>query len=174
MSMGLEIERRFLVRTTGWQDQVCISIHLSQGYIGISPHSVTTRVRHDRSQGWLTLKAPIAEEGSPASAPIQRWEFEYAIPLGDARRLLEHCPHQISKERHMLNLTGGEWVVDCFAGANRGLVLAEVELEHPEVSLDLPPWLGPEVSGDGRLSNAALAQRPWSQWLEEEKQALWQ
>lgn len=172
--MGLEIERRFLVRTTAWQDQVRTSVHLSQGYISISPHGVTTRVRHDHGKGWLTLKAPIAAGVAPAIAPIQRWEFEYAIPLGDAKCLLERCPHQLSKERHMLNLTGGDWVVDCFAGANRGLVLAEVELERSDASLCLPPWLGPEVSGDGRLSNAALAQRPWSQWLEEEKQALWQ
>ena len=172
--MGLEIERRFLVRTAGWQDQVRTSVHLSQGYISISPHGVTTRVRHDRDRGWLTLKAPVAPGAAPAaSGAIQRWEFEYAIPLGDAQSLLEHCPHQLSKERHMLKLTGGEWVVDCFAGANQGLVLAEVELEQPDASLCLPPWLGPEVTGDGRLSNAALARHPWSQWLEEEKQVLW-
>ncbi|MCY4236194.1 MAG: CYTH domain-containing protein [Cyanobacteria bacterium MAG CAR2_bin_4] len=170
--MGLEIERRFLVRTTAWQDQVRASIRLSQGYISISPHGVTTRVRHDCHRGWLTLKAPMAVGAAPG-APIQRWEFEYAIPLGDARRLLEHCPHQLGKERHMLNLTGGDWLVDCFTGANERLVLAEVELTRPDASLELPPWLGPEVSGDGRLSNAALACRPWSQWGEEEKQALW-
>lgn len=173
MSMGLEIERRFLVRTTAWQDQVRTSVHLRQGYIGISSHGVTTRVRHDRHQGWLTLKAPTTAGTGPAAA-LRRWEFEYAIPLGDARRLLEHCPHQLSKERHMLNLTDGDWVVDCFGGANRGLMLAEVELERSDASLYLPPWLGPEVSFDGRLSNAALARRPWNQWLEEEKQALWQ
>ena len=172
--MGLEIERRFLVRTTAWQDQVRASTRLSQGYITISPHGVTTRVRHDHHRGWLTLKAPMAVGAAPApAAAIQRWEFEYAIPLGDARCLLEHCPHQLSKERHMLNLPGGDWLVDCFAGANDGLVLAEVELARPDAGLELPPWLGPEVSGDGRLSNAALARRPWSQWREEEKRALW-
>ena len=173
--MGLEIERRFLVRTTAWQDLVHTSVHLSQGYISASFHGVTTRVRHDHNQGWLTLKAPIVTAGAqPATAPIQRWEFEYAIPLGDAQCLLEHCPHQLSKERHMLNLAGGDWLVDCFAGTNRGLVLAEVEMERYDASPGLPSWLGPEVSGDGRLSNAALARRPWNQWLEEEKQALWQ
>ena len=171
--MGLEIERRFLVRTTAWQDQVRTSVHLSQGYISISPHGVTTRVRHDHDRGWLTLKAPVAAGAEPATAPIRRWEFEYAIPLGDARCLLERCPHRISKERHVLNLTGGDWVVDCFAGANRGLVLAEVELQRSDDGLCLPLWLGPEVSGDGRLSNAALARHPWSQWLAEEKRALW-
>ncbi|MCY3654709.1 MAG: CYTH domain-containing protein [Cyanobacteria bacterium MAG IRC1_bin_28] len=171
--MGLEIERRFLVRTTAWQDQVRASMRLSQGYISISPHGVTTRVRHDHNQGWLTLKAPIGARAAPAATPIQRWEFEYAIPLGDAQRLLEYCPHQLTKERHMLNLTGGDWLVDCFAGANDGLVLAEVEVERTDASLELPPWLGPEVSGDGRLSNAALTRRPWCQWREEEKRALW-
>ena len=172
--MGLEIERRFLVRATAWQDQVRTSIHLSQGYISISPHGLTTRVRHNHDQGWLTLKAPIGAGVEPATTAIQRWEFEYAIPLGDAQCLLEHCPYRISKERHVLNLAGGDWVVDCFGGANGGLVLAEVELERSDTSLSFPPWLGPEVSGDRRLSNAALAQHPWSQWLEEEKQALWQ
>ena len=170
--MGLEIERRFLVRATTWQDRVRASVPLQQGYISISPHGITTRVRHDHHQGWLTLKAPLPA-GSPPPAAIQRWEFEYPIPLADARRLLEHCPHQVSKERHRLDLAGGDWVVDCFGGANCHLVLAEVELERSDASLCLPPWLGPEVSGDRRLSNAALARHPWNQWLEEEKQALW-
>ncbi|MXW40494.1 MAG: CYTH domain-containing protein [Synechococcus sp. SB0668_bin_15] len=173
--MGLEIERRFLVRTTAWQSLVRTSVHLSQGYISISPHGVTTRVRHDHAKGWLTLKAPVAAGAAPATGPIRRWEFEYAIPLGDAKCLLDHCPHQLRKERHTLNLAGGDWVVDCFADANHGLVLAEVEveLERPDAGLCLPRWLGPEVTGNGRLSNAALARHPWSQWLEQEKQALW-
>ncbi|KKZ12943.1 MAG: hypothetical protein TE42_02440 [Candidatus Synechococcus spongiarum SP3] len=172
--MDLEIERRFLVRTTAWQHQVRTSVHLSQGYVSSSLHGVTTRVRHDHDKGWLTLKAPIAAGAAPAKGPIRRWEFEYAIPLADAKCLLERCPHQLSKERHMLTLVGGDWVVDCFAGANHGLVLAEVELKRSDASLRLPPWLGPEVSCDGRLSNAALARHPWSQWREEEQQALWQ
>ena len=171
--MGLEIERRFLVRTTAWKGQVRARFHLSQGYVSTSPHGLTTRVRHDGHQGWLTLKAPIAEETTPAATAVQRWEFEYAVPLTDAQLLLEHCPYRLSKERHVLKLAGGDWVVDCFEGANRGLVLAEVEVERPDASLALPPWLGPEVSGDGRLSNAALARHPWSRWLEEEKQVLW-
>ena len=173
--MALEIERRFLVRTTAWKDLVRTSVYLSQGYISTSPHGLTTRVRHDHDQGWLTLKAPIAAGSeSTVAKPIQRWEFEYVIPLKDAQCIMGHCPHQLSKQRHMLNLTGGHWVVDCFSDENCGLVLAEVELERPDASLCLPPWLGPEVTSNRWLSNAALAQHPWSQWSEKERQALWQ
>ncbi len=172
--MDLEIERRFLVRTTAWKDQVRTSTCLNQGYITGSINGVTTRVRHDGQGAWLTLKAPMGVKPSTPTSPIQCWEFEYSIPLEDGQCLLEHCSHQVSKERHMLDLIGGDWIVDCFGGANQGLVLAEVELEQPDARFPLPPWLGPEVSGDRRLSNAALAQHPWNQWPQAEKQALWQ
>ena len=167
--MGLEIERRFLVAADGWQTHVQTSRQLVQGYLCASENDVTVRIRHDGLRGWLTCKAP-AGRASTGAAAISRLEFEYEIPVVDVRCLLNRCRHQLSKQRYDLNLPGqGFWVVDQFSGANEGLLLAEVELADPHAAISLPPWLGEEVSGDGRWSNAALAKRPWNQWSVEEK-----
>lgn len=165
--MGVEIERRFLVAADGWQAHVQTSRKLEQGYICASEHDVTVRVRHDGEGAWLTLKAPSGLDA------VSRLEFEYDIPLADACCLLSRCHNQLSKQRHSLRLPGqGCWVVDRFFGANEGLLLAEVELGDPHAAISRPPWLGVEISGDGRLSNAALASRPWSLWSAEEKREL--
>lgn len=165
--MGVEIERRFLVAADGWQAHVQTGRKLEQGYICASEGGVTVRVRHDGRGGWITLKAPSGVDAAT------RLEFEYHVPLADARCLLSRCRSRLSKERFSLGLPGeGLWVVDRFFGANEGLLLAEVELDDPATPISLPPWLGIEVTGDGRLSNAALASRPWSAWPAEEKQAL--
>lgn len=55
---------------------------------------------------------------------------------------------------------GRMWHVDEFAGANAGLVLAEVELDHPAQAVTLPDWVGQEVTSDERYHNSHLADAP--------------
>jgi CYTH domain-containing protein len=47
-----------------------------------------------------------------------------------------------------------------FEGENAGLVLAEVELEHSDEPVALPPWVGEEVTADPRYRNSALVAWP--------------
>ena len=108
----------------------------------------------------------MVELKAPASG-IARHEFEYPLPSADAEALWDLAPHRLIKTRYPLALSGGEWVVDCFEGDNAPLVLAEVELNADDASLELPPWCGQEVTGDGRWSNAALASTPLSAWPKE-------
>jgi adenylate cyclase len=56
------------------------------------------------------------------------------------------------------------WEIDVFGGANQGLILAEVELEHEDQQIQLPAWVGKEVSGDVRFYNSYLAVHPFSSW----------
>lgn len=56
------------------------------------------------------------------------------------------------------------WEVDEFAGDNQGLILAEVELSEEHQIVDLPDWIGEEVSGDPRYFNSYLAKNPFSRW----------
>jgi CYTH domain-containing protein len=42
------------------------------------------------------------------------------------------------------------WHVDVYEGILNGVVLAEVELQHANQKLDLPDWVGEEVTGDSR------------------------
>ena len=72
----------------------------------------------------------------------------------------------IEKVRHLvpyrdLNLT---WEIDVFAGENLGLVLAEIELRHEHQHVELPPWIGTEVTGQPQYYNSSLVQRPFSSW----------
>ena len=163
--MALEIERRFLVQGQAWQSRVRWSRQLQQGYLAGSATGLTLRVRSDGAEAaWLTLKYPA--DG------IARQEFEYAIPAADAQELLARSEAQLSKCRHGLDLPGGDWVLDVFAGSNAPLLIAEVELEHADQAVVIPPWCSREITGLGAFSNAALAARPFASWPAAE-QAEW-
>jgi CYTH domain-containing protein len=46
--------------------------------------------------------------------------------------------------------------VDVFHEKNEGLVIAEIELSHPEESFLRPEWLGKEVTGNPLYYNSNL------------------
>ena len=148
--MAIEIERKFIVAGDGWRPPVIRSERLKQGYLSTG-NGVTVRIRTiDDERAFLTIKG--------GGSALARAEFEYAIPIGDARQLLGYCTGiSIIKQRHILDLPGGDWIVDVFEGRHRGLVLAEVELKAPTGDLALPAWLGREVTGDSQYYNSSLA-----------------
>jgi adenylate cyclase len=151
--VGREIERKFLVKGDAWRGQATKSDTIRQGYLS-SSGGVTVRIRtvNDR-RGFITIKS--------GGASIERAEYEYEIPIEDARELLMRCPGRlIEKRRHHLDLSGGEWVVDEFAGRHTGLILLEVELPSAASGIDLPDWLGDEVTGKAEYYNSTLAALP--------------
>lgn len=152
--MGLEIERKFLVKSDRWRD-LAPGILYRQGYI---PSTHTVRVRIVGEQGFLTIKG--------ATQGISRSEFEYAIPVEDAAQLLDTLcqPPLIEKYRHKIDLNGLIWEVDEFLGENQGLVMAEVELQDDNQAIELPDWIGEEVSHDSRYYNINLAKHPFTRW----------
>jgi adenylate cyclase len=54
--------------------------------------------------------------------------------------------------------------VDEFLGANKGLVIAEVELRSEAEKFSKPDWLGQEVTGDISYYNSKLSQTPFCDW----------
>jgi adenylate cyclase len=154
--VGVEIERKFLVAGAGWQSAVVAADELCQGYLCTDPDR-TVRVRLAGERAWLTIKG--------RARGAARAEFEYAIPVADARELLELCVAPlVEKTRYRVPFAGRTWEVDVFAGANRGLALAEVEIDSPRAEVALPPWLGTEVTHDHRYANANLAVKPFTTW----------
>lgn len=154
--MGREIERKFLVATDAWRAGVVAADTLRQGYLCADPER-TVRIRLAGEKAWLTVKGRA--HGS------SRAEFEYRIPITDVQELLQMCLSPlVEKTRHRVPFGGRTWEVDVFAGANRGLVLAEVELDAADAAVALPPWLGKEVTDDHRYANANLAARPFTTW----------
>ena len=147
---GLEIERKYLVRDSSFLREAIASDSIDQGYL--HTETPTVRVRTRGEQGFLTIK------GASDSAGLIRTEYEYPIPLEDAKALLALCTAgRLTKTRHLVPYQGHTWEVDVFHGELEGLILAELELDSPTTSFPLPPWIGEEVTGDPRYYNSYLA-----------------
>jgi len=154
--MGIEIERKFLVKGDGWRSQATCQTRFSQGYLSRDP-ARTVRVRIAGDAAFLTIKG--------ATRGATRAEFEYAVPLADAQQMLALCDGPaVEKIRHLCPHEGMTWEVDEFLGANAGLVVAEIELQSEGQAFARPAWLGDEVTGDGRYVNANLVVKPFSSW----------
>jgi CYTH domain-containing protein len=150
--MPVEIERKFLVLDDGWRGDIS-GQRYCQGYLARSD-GVTVRVRRAGPRAYLTVK------GEPNG--IARPEFEYEVPVDDAEAMLAAlCARPlIEKTRFLVCYEGLQWHVDEFKGDNAGLVLAEIELEHPDQPVPLPPWVGQEVTHDPRYRNSRLVDAP--------------
>lgn len=148
--MAKEIERKFLVRHASWRDGVEESVSIVQFYLAItSERSVRVRIS-DGERAKLTLKF-----GSDLS---ERDEFEYPVPLAEAREMLDFAIGTvIRKTRHHVRHEGYLYEVDVFNGDLEGLVVAELETPDKVAQVLLPTWLGEEVTGELRYSNASLA-----------------
>ncbi|WEK05638.1 MAG: CYTH domain-containing protein [Candidatus Devosia phytovorans] len=148
--MAQEIERKFLVSSDGWKRGVASSELLRQGYLS-SNAKATVRVRtKDDAEAYVTIKG--------ATSGMSRAEYEYAVPVDDAREMLVMAaPHVVEKRRHIVPFGGLTWEVDVFEGRHAGLVMAEVELEAEDQAVELPEWIGREVTEDDRYFNASLS-----------------
>ena len=156
--MAQEIERKFLIAGDFMPD-VYQSDRIVQGYI-CSDKARTVRVRIRGGQGFLTIKGISTQDG------LSRYEFEKEISLQEAEELLLLCEAGvIDKVRHLVKAGKHTIEVDVFAGENKGLVMAEVELSEANELFDAPHWLGAEVTGDCRYYNSYLSNTPFNQWI---------
>ncbi|MEO1399946.1 MAG: CYTH domain-containing protein [Cyanobacteria bacterium J06635_1] len=154
--MPQEIERKFLVIGDAWRSLGSCQRYC-QGYLPTQGKR-TVRIRIAGNQGYLTLKGP--------AVGLVRPEFEYPIPVEDAQAILETlCDRPlIEKIRHRVPLGPVVWEIDEFEGDNAGLILAEVELDSEDQIIDLPEWIGQEVTGDPRYYNASLVKYSFKDW----------
>ena len=154
--MSKEIERKFLVRDDSWRSH-SEGVRYRQGYLNRNKERVV-RVRTIDNKGFLTIK------GETKGAT--RAEFEYDIPIADARAMLDHLCERplIEKNRYKIEFGGLIWEVDEFLGENQGLIVAEVELESEDQPFEKPDWIGKEVTGDPKYFNSNLVQHPFTRW----------
>jgi len=114
-------------------------------------------VRLTDTAGYLTIKGK--------SVGATRAEFEYEIPMEDARQLLDQfAVSDVTKTRYNIPLGAHVWEVDVFAGDNEGLVVAEIELFAEEEVFEKPQWIAEEVTGDAKYYNSSLSTHPFSRW----------
>lgn len=156
---GLEIERKFLVKDDSYKALARASVRICQGYLALNGRC-SVRVRRRDDKAFITVKSK-ALRGS-----FSRYEFEQEVPVAEAEQLLALCmPDKIEKTRWLVPLDGGlVCEVDEFDGLNKGLVLAEIELQSEQQEYPRPDFLGEEVTFDSRYFNSYLAQCPFCTW----------
>ena len=162
--MSFEIERKFLVADEAWRAGATEHSRLRQAYL-TSDGKASVRVRiKDNRDATLTIKSRGAE--------LRRLELEYAILTLEAEALIPlRRGSIIEKVRHRVPFGGLIWEIDEFAGENAGLVIAEVELSQEHQRIELPSWVGAEVTGQAEYYNGSLAQRPFCTWTNTRAQA---
>lgn len=144
--MPAEIERKFLLADDSWRPLVTSSSTITQTYLNPDPDA-TVRLRTAGSRAFITVKS--------RNSGAVRGEWEYEIPEGDAREMMSMCATTpvITKTRHRV----GRWEIDEYGGNLQGLVTAEIELSSPDEPIDLPSFIGREVTEDPRYFNSALS-----------------
>ena len=155
----IEIERKFLVKGDAWRG-LAEPLRIRQGYVP-TKDGTTVRVRVVGGEAFITLK--------DRAVGLVRHEFEYPIPVEDATTILDTmCGNFVEKNRYRIPVkeAGLFWEVDEFFGANAPLVTAEIELPDENTVVELPDWIGREVTDDHRYKNNNLAAYPFSEWSE--------
>jgi adenylate cyclase len=99
--MAIEIERKFLVLDDSWRAQADAGLFLSQGYLSTDPKRCV-RVRIAGEQAWLNIKSAVSS--------VRRLEYDYPIPLADARELLENACIDAAVEKVRYHVPCGEQV----------------------------------------------------------------
>lgn len=156
--MLVEIERKYLVKNEDFLNMASHHLSIKQGYLN-ADKSRNVRVRILGQKAYLTIKGESSESG------LTRFEWEQEIDLEDANSLLTlSLPSIISKQRFYVNYGNHTWEIDLFHGDNKGLVLAEIELQSESEEFLLPSFIGKEVSGDKRYYNSYLSKHPYTTW----------
>lgn len=117
------------------------TLHITDGLL-IHAEGRKLRVRLTDDYATLTFKG--RRDG------LAREEVELPLQRDHARGLLDHhCDGRIlSKTRHLVPWEGLIWEIDIYDSPLNGVHLAEVEVPFADYPLNLPDWVGREVTGD--------------------------
>ena len=154
----IEIERKYLVNSSDYRSLAYSKAHIVQGFLNSHPDRVV-RVRITDDKAFLTVK------GRSNPAGTTRFEWEKKIPVAEAKLLLELCEKDIlEKIRYCVRIGTHIIEVDEFLGSNQGLVIAEIETENEDDKIEVPKWIGLEVTGDIKYYNSQLSKCPFIEW----------
>jgi CYTH domain-containing protein len=154
----IEIERKYLVTSNAYRTEAFAKEEIMQGFLSTHPER-TVRVRLTGQKGFITVKGKTDPDGTT------RFEWEREISSEEAKSLLEICKKgTIHKLRYLVKSGSHIVEVDEFHAQNKGLVIAEIELQHADEIFLKPKWLGTEVTGDPKYYNSQLSKNPYSSW----------
>jgi len=154
--MAIETEHKYLVLNAEYRS-LAQPVVYKQGYLSVT-EKATVRVRLAGNSGWFTIKSRISD--------LSRYEYEYSIPAEDASHmLLTMCTgYLVEKLRYTFKIDGQIWEVDEFLSENAGLVVAETEVKSENEIVQLPAWIGEEITHDARYLNSSLSKIPFTFW----------
>lgn len=153
-----EIERKFLLTSDAFKKEASHSFRITQGYLTTDIER-TVRVRIKGDKAFLTIKGKTNQGGTT------RIEVEEEIAFAKAETLLKLClPGIIDKTRYEVKIGNHIWEVDEFHGDNKGLLLAEIELNNEQESFEKPNWIGTEVTGNKKYYNSYISTHSFKDW----------
>lgn len=154
----LEIERKFLVSSQAYRAKAISKERIVQGFLNTHPER-TVRVRIKGDKGFLTVK------GKSNTAGTSRFEWEKEISVDEVDALLPFCEEGIiAKVRYEVPVGSHVFEVDEFEDDNKGLVVAEIELNSETEPFEIPEWVEKEVTGEIKYYNSQLGQNPYKNW----------
>lgn len=119
-------------------------------------HSSSRKVLRIRVEDGISGVFSLKVDQADAS---HRKEVELSVPILDAMYLLQACGAQVlRKVRFAVPHGGRRWDVDVFQDPFNGLLTAELETARVGENVDLPSWVGAEVTQRPEFSNRALAE----------------
>ncbi|WP_025742602.1 CYTH domain-containing protein [Aquimarina pacifica] len=154
----IEIERKFLVLSDTFKKEARTSYRITQGFLNTDP-SRTVRIRIKGAQAFITIK------GISNTSGTSRFEWEKEIDSSDAEQLLLLCEKgMIEKTRYEVPSGNHIIEIDVFSGENKGLIIAEIELNNEDEQFIKPNWLGEEITGETKYYNSQLSKKPYALW----------
>jgi len=150
--MPLEIERKYLIKDCSFLNTLKDGVKIIQGYISLDENRIV-RVRTKGEKAFVTIKSKMTQ--------VTRHEFEYEIPYAEALDILNNICLKplIYKTRYKVFENNLTWEIDIFEELFKGIVIAEVELEAENTHINLPAWIGQEVTNDKRYYNAEMVKK---------------
>jgi len=145
--MAFEIEHKYLVESDIYKEMSDSCIHIVQGYLSRKTER-TVRVRIIGDRGFITVKG--RNDGA------RRLEFEYEIPLRDAKQIMTLCESKpLEKNRWKVFYKDHLWEVDEYLNRDFPTV-AEIELSSIDETYEKPPFIGKNVTGDPAYYNSNI------------------
>ena len=145
-----EIERKFLVSDSSIIKD-CQFDQIQQSYL-FNELNKSLRIRIKNELAFLTIKGN--QVGNT------RDEYEYQIPKEEALEMINRFNLKVlSKKRYYIKTGDLMWEIDVFKGKLQGLIVAEIELPSENFQIDLPYWVGEEVTANPSYLNAELVKK---------------
>ena len=171
--MGVEIERRFMIEDSTTLPPLGEGVKIIQCYLPAKlwlnywPGEIS-ELEQVLADPLSTYRFRVHGDAAIATAKNRsdgpsRLEFEKEILLESVLEIVHSREYpSVEKTRYKIPTSDGLfWEIDLFEGENSGLIIAEIEIPTPDYPIELPNWIGRELTGqDDVWSNQALAKSP--------------